>query len=134
VVRWAALALVAAAGLVAIVLVLTLPASSSRGSRPPPPPGPRAVVLAYIAAINAHQWHRVWDLGGRNLSPSYQAMVAGYRLTAHDRLTSVTVHGATVDANLSARETTGVVQRYRMHYVVRNGVIVAGHATLLGTS
>jgi hypothetical protein len=131
--RWAALALVAAAGLVAIVLALTLPASSSRGSRPPPP-GPRAVVLAYIAAINAHNWHRVWDLGGRNLSPSYQAMVAGYRLTAHDKLTSVRVHGDTVDANLSARETTGVVQRYRMHYVVRNGVIVAGHATLLGTS
>jgi hypothetical protein len=131
--RWAGLALVAAAGLVAIVLALTLPASGSRGSRPPPP-GPREVVLAYIAAINAHQWHRVWDLGGRNLSPSYQAMVAGYRLTAHDKLTSVTVHGGTVDANLSARESTGVVQHYRMHYVVRNGVIVAGHATLLGTS
>jgi serine/threonine protein kinase len=131
--RWAAAALLAVAGLVAIVLALTRPASSSQGS-PPPPPGPRAVVVAYFAAINAHKWHRVWDLGGRNLSPSYQAMVAGYRLTAHDKLTAVTVHGASVDANLSARETTGVVQRYRMHYVVRDGVIVAGHATLLSTS
>jgi hypothetical protein len=131
--RWAAAAVVVVvAALAAIVLVLTRPAGSGHGS-PPPPPGPRAVVLAYIAAINAHQWHRVWDLGGRNLSPSYQAMVAGYRLTAHDELTSVTVHGATVAADLSARETTGVVQHYRMHYVVRDGVIVAGHATLLGT-
>jgi len=26
------------------------------------------------------------------------------------------------------------VQHYRMHYVVRHGVIVAGHAILLGTS
>ena len=120
------------AGLVAIVLALTRPVSNGQ-SGPPPPPGPRAVVLAYIAAINAHRWHRVWDLGGRNLSPSYQAMVAGYRLTAHDKLTAVTVHGGTVDANLSARETTGVVQHYRMHYVVRDGVIVAGRATLLGT-
>jgi hypothetical protein len=130
--RWAAAAVVMMAALVAIVLVLTRPAGSGHGS-PPPPPGPRAVVLAYIAAINAHQWHRVWDLGGRNLSPSYQAMVAGYRLTAHDKLTAITVRGGTVAANLSARETTGVVQHYRMHYVVRNGVIVAGHATLLGT-
>jgi hypothetical protein len=123
---------VVVAGLVAIVLALTRPASSHPAS--PPPPGPRAVVLAYIAAINAHRWHRVWELGGRNLNPSYRAMVAGYRLTAHDQLTAVTVHGHTVNADLSARETTGVVQRYRMHYVVRDGVIVAGHATLLSTS
>jgi Protein kinase domain len=129
--RWAA-GVVIVAGLVAIVLALTRPAGS--GPARPRPPGPRAVVLAYIAAINAHQWHRVWTLGGRNLSPSYRAMIAGYRLTAHDQLTAVTVHGHTVAANLSARETTGVVQRYRMHYVVRDGVIVAGHATLLGTS
>ena len=92
------------------------------------------MVLAYIAAINRHQWHRVWALGGRNLSRSYAAMVAGYRLTAHDELTAIRVRGDTVDANLSARETTGVVQHYRMHYVVRHGVIVAGHAILLGTS
>ncbi len=122
----------AVAGLVAIVLALARPAGSGQHN-PPPPPGPRAVVLAYVAAINAHQWHRVWDLGGRNLSPSYQAMVAGYQLTAHDELTAIRVRGGIVAASLSARETTGVVQHYRMHYVVRNGVIVAGHATLLGT-
>jgi hypothetical protein len=130
--RWAVISVVALAGLAAAVLLLTRPASS--GPAGPRIPGPRAVVLAYIAAINRHQWHRVWDLGGRNLSPSYRAMVAGYRLTAHDQLTVVRVRGDNVDANLSARETTGVVQHYRMHYVVRHGVIVAGHATLLGTS
>ena len=130
--RWAVISVVALAGLVAAVLLLTRPASS--GPAGPRTPGPRAVVLAYVAAINRHQWHRVWDLGGRNLSPSYRAMVAGYRLTAHDQLTAVRVRGDNVAANLSARETTGVVQHYRMHYVVRHGVIVAGHATLLGTS
>jgi len=129
--RWAAAAAVALAGL-AVVLLLTRPASSGPAS--PPAPAPRTVVLAYIAAINRHQWHRVWALGGRNLSRSYAAMVAGYRLTAHDELTAIRVRGDTVDANLSARETTGVVQHYRMHYVVRHGVIVAGHAILLGTS
>lgn len=129
--RWA-VAAVALAGLAAVVLALTRPGSS--GPVRSPPPGPRAVVQSYIAAINAHQWHRVWDLGGRNLSPSYQAMVAGYRLTAHDELTAVSVHGGIVNADLSARERTGTVQHYRMHYVVRHGIIVAGHATLLGTS
>lgn len=129
---WASSAVVALIGIVAAVLALTSPSPSS----PPvtPPPGPRAVVLSYIGAINAHHWRQVWDLGGRNLSPSYQAMVAGYRLTAHDDLTAIRVQGDTLDANLSARETTGVVQHYQMHYVVRDGVIVAGHAILLGTS
>jgi hypothetical protein len=129
---WASSAVVALIGIVAAVLALTSPSPSSLPVTPPP--GPRAVALAYIGAINAHHWRQVWDLGGRNLSPSYQAMVAGYRLTAHDDLTAIRVRGDTVDANLSARETTGVVQHYRMHYVVRDGVIVAGHAILLGTS
>jgi hypothetical protein len=99
----------------------------------PAVPGPRAVVLAYIAAINSHNWHRVWALGGKNFSPSYQDMVAGYRLTAHDGLTSLRVHGDTVYAHLLARKTTGEVQRYRVRYVVHGGVITAGHATRLVT-
>jgi hypothetical protein len=122
------------AAIVAAVLALTSHSPGSGPATSPPPPGPRAVVLAYIAAINTRDWHRVWDLGGRNLSPSYNAMVAGYRLTAHDDLTNIRVKGDMVDGNLLARETTGEVQRYRMHYVVRDGVITAGRATLLGTS
>ncbi|HEY6276283.1 MAG TPA: protein kinase [Streptosporangiaceae bacterium] len=131
---WAASAVVVLAGIVAAVVALTSHSPGSGPATAPPPPGPRAVVLAYIAAINTRDWHRVWDLGGRNLSPSYHAMVAGYRLTAHDDLSNIRVKGDMVDGNLLARETTGAVQRYRMHYVVRDGVITAGRATLLGTS
>ena len=122
----------------ALVIVLTGTVLTALAVNPPSPapavPGPRAVVLSYIAAINAHDYRRVWALGGKNLGQTYQQMVAGYRLTAHDDVTSLVVHGDTVDITMLARETTGAVQSYRVHYVVHHGVITAGHATLLGTS
>jgi len=137
---------VAAAGaLVAVVLAgagvaLALASRGGFGGQPTPPasssavPSPRAVVQAYFAAINAHDWRRVWDLGGKNLGQTYSQMVAGYRSTAHDVLTSIHVHGDRVTVRLLARETDGTVQTYRASYVVQDGVITAGHATLLGTS
>jgi len=91
-------------------------------------------VQAYFAAINAHDWRRVWDLGGKNLGQTYSKMVAGYRSTAHDALTSIHAHGDKVTVRLVARETDGTVQTYQASYVVQDGVITAGHATLLGTS
>ena len=84
---------------------------------------------AYIAAINRHDWHRVWALGGKHFSRSYQDMVAGYRLTARDDVTSLKVRGDTVYVHLLARETTGAVQSYQMRYVVRRGMIIAGRTT-----
>jgi hypothetical protein len=110
------------------------------GGQPTPPasspavPSPRAVVEAYFAAINAHDWRRVWDLGGKNLGQTYDQMVFGYRSTAHDSLASIHAHGNKVTVRLIARETNGTVQTYRASYVVQDGVITAGHATLLGTS
>ena len=137
------LGLWAVAALVAILTgtVFTAVALTSRPSpaKPATPSllvsaGPRAVVLAYFSAINSRNWHRVWGLGGKNLSPSYQGMVAGYRLTAHDDVTSIKVRGDTVYVHVLAHQSTGAVQNYRMRYVVHRGVITAGHATLLGTS
>lgn len=61
-------------------------------------------------------------------------MIAGYRLTARDVLTSLAVSGDTVTARLLAYETTGPVQTYLVRYIVSGGVILAGHGTLLGTS
>jgi hypothetical protein len=61
-------------------------------------------------------------------------MIAGYRFTAHDDVTSLRVRGDIVYVHLLARQTTGTVRSYRMRYVVHDGVITAGHATLLGTS
>jgi len=137
---------VAAAGaLLAVVLAgagvaLALTSRGVFGGQPTPPasspavPSPRAVVESYFAAINAHDWRRVWDLGGKNLGQTYSQMVAGYRSTAHDVLASIHAHGDKVTVRLLARETNGTVQTYRVSYVVRDGVITAGHATLLGTS
>jgi len=137
---------VAAAGaLLAVVLAgagvaLALTSRGVFGGQPTPPasspavPSPSAVVESYVAAINAHDWRRVWDLGGKNLGQTYSQMVAGYRSTAHDVLASIHAHGDKVTVRLLARETNGTVQTYRVSYVVRDGVITAGHATLLGTS
>jgi hypothetical protein len=133
----AAVALVvvlALAGLAA--LAVTFRGHVDRAAPPagaPAVPGPREVVEAYFAAINAHDWRKVWDLGGRNLGQTYSAMVAGYRLTAHDVLTGIQVHGENVSVDLNARETDGTVQTYQASYVVRDGAITKGHATLTGT-
>jgi hypothetical protein len=142
--RWRA-KVAAAAGALVVVLgagaaALALTSRGPFGGQPTPPasspavPSPRAVVEEYFAAINAHDWRKVWDLGGKNLGQTYSQMVAGYRSTAHDELASIQAHGDSVTVRLIARETNDTVQTYQASYVVQNGVITAGHATLLGTS
>jgi serine/threonine protein kinase len=133
----AALVLVlAAAGVAALVLTSRV----QLGGQPKPPASspaaasPQAVVRAYFAAINAHQWRKVWDLGGRNFSRTYDQMVAGYRSTARDVLTSVHGHGRVVTVRLKAHQTDGTVRTYRITYTVQDGVITRAHTTLLGTS
>jgi hypothetical protein len=96
-------------------------------------PGPQAVVEEFIAAINARNWPRVWQLGGKNLGESYASMVAGFRLTSHDVLTSLASSGDLVTARIRAYETTGAVQTYALRYTVRHGVITAGQQALLST-
>jgi serine/threonine kinase PknH len=107
----------------------TPPASSS-----PAAASPQAVVEAYFAAINAHQWRKVWNLGGKNFNKSYGHMVAGYRTTAHDVLTSIHVHGDVVTVHLKARHTDGTVRTYRISYTVQDGVITVAHTKRLRTS
>jgi hypothetical protein len=94
---------------------------------------PEAVVRAYFAAIDAHDWHRVWELGGKNLGQTYGSMVAGFRDTRHDKLTSLTTSGDFVSARILAYETTGTVQTYALSFTVSNGVITSGQQTLLPT-
>jgi hypothetical protein len=138
----AAVAILAAAG--AGLALATHGFGDGNPSSPPTPAGtaaaasvsssPRAVVEAYYAAVNARDWRRVWHLGGRNLGQSYGSMVAGFRLTRRDALTITTVEGSAVAAKIRAYETTGAVQTYALHYIVRDGVITSGQQTLLATA
>jgi hypothetical protein len=122
------------------VAALALTSGLHLGSQPTPPASspaalsPRAVVQAYFAAINAHQWRKVWNLGGKNFNRSYNQMVAGYRTTAHDTLTSIHVHGNVVTVHLKARHTNGTVRTYRISYTVRDGVITGARTKRLGTT
>ena len=133
---WAAAAAVVIAA-TGTGIVLTSDPSATR-----PPSGspaaaskaePQAVVKAYFAAINAHDWQSVWQLGGKNLGQTYDSMVAGFRDTRRDVLTSLTAHGNSVSARIRAYETTGAVQTYALSYTVAGGVITSGQQTLLGT-
>ena len=104
----------------------TSPASSS-----PAAARPRAVVEAYFAAINAHQWRKVWNLGGKNFNRTYGQMVAGYRSTARDVLTSIHAHGHIVTVRLRAHHTDGTVLTYKISYTVQDGVITGARTKRL---
>lgn len=94
---------------------------------------PRAVVQAYFAAINAHDWRKVWDLGGKNLDSSYTSMIAGFRETRRDVITRMTGDGDAVAVRIRAYETTGAMQVYALSYTVTGGVIASGHQSLIAT-
>jgi hypothetical protein len=132
---WAVGALAAVAVLVPVLVLISQGSSSAPPTNPASSPavlGPRAAVEAFYAAINDHNWPRVWQLGGKNLGTSYQSMIAGYRTTARDVITSLTANGAAVSGSILAYQTTGAVKTYQVHFVVQHGVITAGHQTLLG--
>ena len=135
----AAVALVlvlAGAGVVALALTsgLHLGSQPTSPASSPAAASPRGVVEAYFAAINAHKWRKVWNLGGKNFSPTYGQMVAGYRSTAHDVLTSVHAHGDVVTVRLKAHHTDGTVLTFRISYTVHDGVITRAHSKRLRTS
>jgi hypothetical protein len=94
---------------------------------------PRAVVRAFIAAINAHDWQKVWQLGGKNLGESQASLVAGFRDTSYDKITSIASHRDMVKVHLRAYETTGAVQTFALSYTIRAGIITHGKQTLLAT-
>lgn len=111
---------------------------SPRSSRPPPASpssreaDPAAVVQAYFDAINAHDYRRAWDLGGKNLGGSYDAFVSGFSDTAQDTVVVGDVTGDTVSLDLSARQTDGSVKVFTGTYTVRGGEIVAADVQEVG--
>jgi hypothetical protein len=103
------------------------------GARARKPASPRATVEAYIAAISAHLWWQVWQLGGKNLSQSYSSMLAGFHNTSHDVIERIVSHDDTVTARVLAYEKSGVVQVYEYRYTVRAGKITSGHQHWIAT-
>lgn len=110
--------------------------STTAAESPPQngPSTPAAVVASYYAAVNAHDWARAWQLGGKNLEQSYNAFVAGY---AHTIRAVVTVSGfidnvtsqTAVSAHLLAENDDGTVQFYDGSYAVDSGTITSGNLT-----
>jgi len=90
---------------------------------PAPGTGPEAVVQAYINAINARDYRRAWELGGKNLGKPYEAFEAGFATTDHDVLRIQSVQGGTVTVELTAVQTDGTQQTYRGTYTVSGGAI-----------
>jgi len=93
--------------------------------------GPRAVVEAFYDAVNARDYRTAWRLGGKNLGRTYNAFVAGFADTAHDRLQVRGVSGATVSVDLWATRTSGATVHYKGTYVVSGGEITHGRMTLM---
>jgi serine/threonine-protein kinase len=97
--------------------------SQAASAGPPAPLSPAATVQAYFAAINAHDYGRAWDLGGKNTGSSYSKFKSGFSDTASDDLTVVSVAGDVVTVRLDATQTNGSVHHFQGTYTVSNGVI-----------
>ena len=95
------------------------------------PADPRAVVKAYLDAINAHNWPKVWRLGGKHLNSSYDSMLSGFQVTSYDVIMHMTAVGNAVEVRIRAHETTGPVQVYVLHFTVSGNVITGGYQILI---
>jgi restriction system protein len=117
-----------------------IPRSLAKATAPvhrPAFPDPGTVVREAFAAINTHHWRTLWRLSSHpdhGRGKSYRKMIAGYRLTARDVVTSLKARGQTVTARVDAYETTGTIQTFDFTYKVHSGKIISGHAVLLDTS
>lgn len=103
------------------------PTPSSPTTESSPATGsPEGTVEAYFDAINVGDYRRAWELGGKNIQGgSYTAFAQGFKDTAHDSVTIVSVVGDTVEVELDATQTDGTHQYFAGTYTVRDGVIVA---------
>ncbi|MEU4201906.1 hypothetical protein [Streptomyces sp. NPDC045470] len=106
--------------------------SGTAGSTASPEAGPTAtardaasVVQDYYAAVNARDFRRAWDLGGKNLGGTYDAFAAGFADTARDTVRVVDVSGDVVTVTLEAEQRDGSVRTFAGTYTVRGGAIVA---------
>ena len=96
------------------------------------PRGPSGTVRAYFAALNAHNYVKAWDLGGRNTGSSYTDYVNGFGTTAKDTVTIVSVSGQVVTARITAVQTDGTIKVYQGTYTVIHSVITQFNVQRVG--
>ncbi|MGW1559319.1 protein kinase domain-containing protein [Streptomyces sp. NPDC002144] len=93
---------------------------------PPAASGPETTVTAYFDAINAGDFQRAWELGGRNLQQgSYESFRNSFAGTADESVTVTSVDGDSVGVELDATQTDGTHRYFSGTYTVRDGAIVA---------
>jgi len=102
------------------------PPTSPPTAPPPTAADPAGTVGAFFAAINARDYRRAWDLGGRNLAASYEVFAKGFANTAHVDVIIAGSSGTTVNAQLHATNSDGSKQNFNGSYTVVHGVVTAG--------
>ncbi|MGH3408018.1 MAG: hypothetical protein ACRDRJ_36790, partial [Streptosporangiaceae bacterium] len=135
-----------AAGIIVLVALAALgykllsPAkatSSGAGTSVPPvtqtatPTAPAAVVRAYFAAINHHNYGLAWRLGGKNAAKSKAQFASGFVGTAHDSVRILGQSGDSVRARVIARQANGTRKVFQGTYRVVDGAIVHSHIRLV---
>lgn len=86
---------------------------------------PATVVREYFAAINARDYPRAFELGGKNFDNSYSHFVDGFANTEHDAVTVLGVDGPNVTVLLVATDNAGRRSVYQGTYTVENGQLKA---------
>jgi serine/threonine-protein kinase len=102
-------------------------ASATKTVTVTPPATPAAVVRAYFAAINHHNYGLAWRLGGENTGRSKAQFVSGFVGTAHDSVRILGQSGDSVRARVIARQTNGTRKFFQGTYRVVDGAIVHSH-------
>ncbi|MBY8338423.1 hypothetical protein LXH13_04395 [Streptomyces spinosirectus] len=89
-----------------------------------------SVVEQYYAAVNAQDYASAWALGGKNLSPSYDAFVDGYADTTYTQAQVTSTDGETVYVRLDALRDDGSTAVYTGSYTVDTGRDEISHGNL----
>lgn len=77
-----------------------------------------SVVEQYYAAVNAQDYASAWELGGRNMSPSYGTFVSGYADTTYTQARVTSADGETVHVRIDAVHYDGTTAVYTGSYTV----------------
>jgi eukaryotic-like serine/threonine-protein kinase len=89
--------------------------------------GEAKVVLAYFAAINAHNLPAAWALGGDNLYPTQGALVNAYQDISHVSVNVLGVRSQTVLVRIRGTSSTGAaLPTLTQEFTVEDGAIVLG--------